>query len=59
MELNTVEWFRVMGNGSIGRGFRMTDDVEIRRWRRDLIAMRHPHLTVSNRVSCGTTNHKK
>ena len=59
MELNAVERFRIMGNGSIGRGFRMTDDVEIWRGRRDLIAMRHPHLTGSNRVSCSTTNRKK
>ena len=51
MELNTVEWFRVMSNGSKWRGFRMTDYVEIRRGSRDLIAMRHPHLTGSNRVS--------
>ena len=48
-----------MGNGSKGRGFRMADDMEIRRGRRDLITVRHPHLTESNSVRRATTKRKR
>ena len=44
MKLNTVDRFRVMRNGSIGRRFGMADNMKIWRRRSELIAVRHPHL---------------
>jgi len=44
VELNAVERFRIMRDGGIGRGCRMANDVEIWRWRGELIAVGHPHL---------------
>jgi hypothetical protein len=44
MKLNTVDRLRVMRNGSIGRGVGMADNMKIWRRRRELIAVRHPHL---------------
>jgi hypothetical protein len=58
VKLNTVDRFRVMRNGSIGRRLGMADNMKIWRRRRELIAVRHPHLHNRNphcRVSGGGT----
>jgi len=44
-----------MGNGGIGRGCRMADDMEIWRGRRDLVSMRHPYLQNPTPISGRTT----
>ena len=64
MELNAVEWFRIMSNRSVGRGFCMADDMEIWRGRRDLITVGHPHLQNPAQSAVGgrgprTSSHRK
>ena len=56
VKLYAVEWFRVMGNGGIGRGCRVANDMEIWRGRRDLVSMRHPYLQNPTPISRRTTD---
>ena len=44
MKLNAIERLRVVCDGSVGCGCRMPNDMEIGRGRRELVAVRHPHL---------------
>lgn len=44
VELDTVEWFRVVGNSGEGCVGRVTDDMEVLGDCRELVAVRHPYL---------------
>ena len=56
VELYAIEWFCVMDNGSIGRGCRMANYMEIWRGRRDLVSMGHPYLQNPTPISRRTTD---